>query len=229
VLQDFLHWLGFGLCHQLPERSFFGSGIQVPVCARDTGIYVGFLLSFVVISLLHRGERRRGFPNQTVWLIMGVSLAAMAWDGITSYSGLRTTTNDIRLLTGLLTGFSAAVVVYPMLQEELWTSSSAARVLSPARKVVQWVFSIAVAFALIRWVAPLMGVAYPVVVAFAIVFTLAAINLVIIAMIPAFDRRGRGWRDILAPAALATALAFLEIAGSAQIRTLLEAWIGKIS
>ena len=62
MLAEFLHWLGFGLCHQLPERSFFGGGVQVPVCARDTGIYVGFVVAFALIALVHRGERPTGFP-----------------------------------------------------------------------------------------------------------------------------------------------------------------------
>ncbi len=30
-------------CHRLPERSFFWKGKQFPVCARCTGIHVGYL------------------------------------------------------------------------------------------------------------------------------------------------------------------------------------------
>ena len=52
MLQGFLHWMGYGLCHQLPERSFFGGGVQVPVCARDTGIYFGVLISLALIAIV---------------------------------------------------------------------------------------------------------------------------------------------------------------------------------
>ena len=73
MIAEFLQWMGFGLCHQLPERSFFGGGVQVPVCARDTGIYVGFVVAFAVIALVHSGERPKGFPRPYVWAVMGCS------------------------------------------------------------------------------------------------------------------------------------------------------------
>ncbi len=88
MIAEFLQWMGFGLCHQLPERSFVGGGVQVPVCARDTGIYVGFVVAFAVIALVHRGERPREFPRPYVWAVMGVLLALLAWDGVTSYAAL---------------------------------------------------------------------------------------------------------------------------------------------
>jgi len=42
-------------CHRLPERSFFWRGRQFPVCARCTGLYIGYLsfplFNFDVIHL----------------------------------------------------------------------------------------------------------------------------------------------------------------------------------
>ena len=74
MLQTLLHWLGFGLCHQLPDRSFFGGGVQAPVCARDTGIYVGFVVSLALISFLH-GSRR---PDRSNYVLIQ-RLAGAAW------------------------------------------------------------------------------------------------------------------------------------------------------
>ncbi|TLM98193.1 MAG: DUF2085 domain-containing protein, partial [Actinobacteria bacterium] len=104
VLSEFLQWFGFGLCHQLPERSFFGGGYQLPVCARDTGIYVGFMVSLAVVAAIHRRERPRGFPRPAVWALLGILVALMGADGVSSYAGWRETTNALRLATGLGVG-----------------------------------------------------------------------------------------------------------------------------
>ena len=58
--------------------------------------------------------------------------------------------------------------------------------------------------------------------ALCIVFTLSAINLVIVGMLPAFDRRAETLVDVVAPSALAVVLAFGEIALAGWIRTVLE-------
>jgi len=222
VLERFLHWMGLGLCHQIPERSFFGGGVQVPVCARDTGIYVGFALAFALLAVIHRSERTRGFPRRPAWIVMGLYFAAMAWDGVSSYAGLRETTNDLRLLTGLGVGLTAATVIYPMLQDELWHSAGSGRLLDPRWRFWVWLASMPVAFVAIRWGAPLLGLGYPVLVAICIVFALAAVNLVIVAMLPMFDRRARRFRQLWLPVLLATALAFAEIAATSGLRAILE-------
>jgi len=223
VIAEFLQWMGYGLCHQLPERSFFGGGVQVPVCARDTGIYIGFVVSMAVVALVHRGERPRGFPKWPVWALMGAMVTLMAWDGVTSYAGMRVTSNELRLFTGLGTGFSAAVVVFPMLQDELWVRSGRGRVLDPVWRLAVWCAAVPATYALIWWAAPLFGVLYPVVVALCIVFTLSAINLVMVAMLPAFDRKAASFSAILVPAAIAVALSFAEMAVAGYLRASLDA------
>ena len=161
VIQSFLQWLGFGLCHQLPERSFFGGGTQVPVCARDTGIYLGFMLSLILIALVHRGDRPREFPAPAGWVAIALMIGAMGVDGVSSYAGLRPTTNDLRLITGLLAGYAIGAVLTPMLNDEFWRTGSRERVLDPTWRLLAWLATVPVAFVAIRFGAPLLGVGYP--------------------------------------------------------------------
>lgn len=221
VLESVLQWFGYGLCHQLPERSFFGGGVQAPVCARDTGIYLGFVVSFCLITLLHRNERPRDFPRGYVWAVMGVFVALMGWDGVSSYGGFRTTTNELRLITGLGVGFSAAVLIVAMLNDELWQRSTVQRVLDPVRRFALWLVAIPVSYVVILYVLPHLGVGYPVMIALSVLFTLTCINLVIVAMFPAFDRRASRIVEVMTPAAIALALSFAEVALAAQLRTIL--------
>lgn len=221
MLDDVLHWFGFGLCHQLPERSFFGGGLQVPVCARDTGIYVGMVVSLALLSMLHRGSRPTDSPRWYVWAFMAASLVAMGWDGVSSYGGWRTTTNEIRLATGLVVGFSAAVIAFPLIQDILWERSDGVRVLHPVRRFLVWVSAIPLTYAFVWWVAPLAGRLYPVVVALATVGALSMVNIIIVGVFPRYDRRARRWRDLIEPFALAVVLAIVEVAVAAWVRVLL--------
>jgi uncharacterized membrane protein len=51
-LGAFLVYLaGSVLCHQLPARSFFLWGAQMPVCARCTGIYAGAAVTAIVATV----------------------------------------------------------------------------------------------------------------------------------------------------------------------------------
>src|SRR5689334_3189432 len=43
----FVYAAGSLICHQRPERSFFWSGYQLPVCARCTGLYLSATVVFL--------------------------------------------------------------------------------------------------------------------------------------------------------------------------------------
>lgn len=221
MLEDFLLWLGLGLCHQLPERSYIAGGLQASVCVRDTGIYLGFTAALLLIWLLHRGERPSDFPRPHVWIAMGAFVAFMGYDGVTSYAGLRQTTNELRLITGLGVGFSAAALVAPMLNDVLWRGGGVGRVLAPTWRFLIWLAAIPAAYLLIDGLGVRLGVAFLLLIAAAIVFTLAAVNLVIVGMLPAFDRRAESVRQLAIPIGLAVLVAFAEIALAAQLRILL--------
>ena len=88
------------ICHQMPERSFFILGEQLPVCARCVGIYTGWL--FGVLLYAFRGA-------VTTKKMLAISAIPIALDALTQLTGLRESTNLLRLLTGLLFGIILAL------------------------------------------------------------------------------------------------------------------------
>jgi uncharacterized membrane protein len=221
VLDTLLHWLGYGLCHQLPARSFFAGAHQVPVCARDTGIYLGFVASLLVLAVLSRGRRPSELPRGVVLTIVGLSIAVLAWDGVTSYAGWRTTTNEIRLATGLLMGYALPAVLLPMLNGQLWRRQEGGRVPDGWREIVTWLVPVPVVFVLIRWPFEQLGIVYPLMVAVSIIATFVVVNLAAVSVLPFAEGRARTWRDLGPALGAAVALSVIEIAASAWLRVVL--------
>jgi len=96
----FLYLFYSPICHQLPERSFFVFGHQLPVCARCTGIYFGALLG----SFFARTE------SPSKWFLVA-AVTPLVLDG-GSQLFFRESTNLLRLGTGLIAGFAAIFYVY---------------------------------------------------------------------------------------------------------------------
>jgi uncharacterized membrane protein len=222
-----MHWLGFGLCHQLPARSFFAGGHQLPVCARDTGIYVGFIVALAVIALLERGRHRTGAPP--AWL-MGVGAAfvlALLWDGVTSYAGLRETTNLLRLATGTGTGFALTLAVVPILNAQLWDRNGSGRVLGAPLEGAVWCLAVPVTVLALWWGGPLMGVGYPLLVAVAVIVTFSAVNLIVVSLVPRFERRAGRLRDAWPAMLIAVAATLLELAVADWLRVALSSLVSQ--
>ncbi len=96
--------IGSLVCHQRPERTLWVGGQYLPVCARDTGACIGFLLGYATVLLFRRKEAK-GPPNLYVTLAM---MAPLLVDSFSQIVGLRASTNDLRLVTGLLFGTALA-------------------------------------------------------------------------------------------------------------------------
>lgn len=80
-------------CHRIPSRSFFYKKKQFPVCARCTGIYLGF---FIMIPLL--------WFYQIGMIISIILILPTLIDGLTQAYLNRESTNFLRLSTGILAG-----------------------------------------------------------------------------------------------------------------------------
>jgi uncharacterized membrane protein len=88
-------------CHGMPERCFRLEGIPMPICARCTGIYAGFLMGVFLMFAVRKLQRMR-LP---AWLALAL-VAPLFIDGVTQGIGLRESTNELRVVTGLLAGMA---------------------------------------------------------------------------------------------------------------------------
>jgi len=222
MLEELLHWVGYGLCHQLPARSFFGGSVQVPVCARDTGLYVGFVVSLALIAILER-HRRPAEPPPWWLSVVGLAfLGSMVFDGLTSYAGLRTTSNDIRLATGILAGFSLTLLLAPILNGQIWSSPGRGRLLDEGRRAAVWLSAPIITFAVVWWGGPLLGVAYPLLVGVSILLTFGAVNLAIVCLLPPFENRVRRLREAWPAMVWAGLFTLIELGLASLLRMWLE-------
>lgn len=88
-------------CHKLPERSFFFRGKQFPVCARCTGIYLGYLsFPFFTFDLVHLSLLF------SLMLIIPTFIDGM----LQAYLG-RESNNTLRLITGIMSGIGQMSLV----------------------------------------------------------------------------------------------------------------------
>ena len=88
-------------CHRKPERSFFYKGRQFPVCARCTGMLLGYLsFPLFLLNLIH-------IP---FYLAFVLNLPAYV-DGMTQALDYRESNNTLRLITGLLSGFGQTAIL----------------------------------------------------------------------------------------------------------------------
>ncbi|MBN2028315.1 MAG: DUF2085 domain-containing protein [Actinobacteria bacterium] len=127
--------LGFAICHQLPERLLaFGDRVLF-VCSRDTGLFVSFFSLILVLSLL-RGRERAGMPPLAILVVAAAGILFLAWDGLTSYLGLRETTNTLRFLTGFAAGAGLAFPVAALLNGTVFGGDRALKVASRARDIL---------------------------------------------------------------------------------------------
>jgi uncharacterized membrane protein len=94
-------------CHQLPSRSLFFDGIQMPVCARCASIYAATGAGLLFLRL--RGYGPREFKMN--WLLFALLLAPTGLDGTTQWLGWRESTNSLRLVTGVPYGLGYAYVL----------------------------------------------------------------------------------------------------------------------
>ncbi len=148
VLLDSADFVAYSVCHRLPSHSFQIFGRSMPLCARCSGIYLGIIMTLLVIVLGGR-VRYAQYPPRRILLVLLLMVGAMAADGINSFAwdfGIPTPYtphNTLRLITGFAAGISIAVVTAATFAQTVWKTAVWKPVLGTFRELaILWVLAI---------------------------------------------------------------------------------------
>jgi uncharacterized membrane protein len=110
------------ICHQLPERSFFLSGIQLPVCARCTGLYLSGAAGFLGWLIVKSAVRWRSIavppPRTAIWSVIGAGVPT-AISYVSGVAGVWDGSNLTRAVLAVPLGLAAGAVVAAVATKDL--------------------------------------------------------------------------------------------------------------
>ena len=116
-----IYAIGSVICHQIPERSFFWDGHQLPVCARCTGLYLSEAMGLVAWVTVKTSRAWGPITIDPRVALRVIAIAALptalsvasgavgAWDG----------SNVTRALLAIPLGASAGAVVAAVFTKDL--------------------------------------------------------------------------------------------------------------
>lgn len=111
------HPLFAHVCHQIPDRSFHVGGVPLPVCARCTGIYFGFLLGCVPFAASRLLSTRWTTPPRRSTLLLAALPVLL--EGGMEISGLWAGVPLARCVTGAIFGMVVPLFFIPAADEML--------------------------------------------------------------------------------------------------------------
>jgi uncharacterized membrane protein len=224
--------VGYGICHQLPERSFFLDGRQLPLCARCTGTFLGAIVGLVAMVLLGRRRASR-LPPVPVLIILVFFIGFWAFDGLNSYMtffpgapNLYEPQNWLRLTTGMLNGLALIIIVFPIFNFTLWRDTTRDRVI----KNLWELLAILPVVAVLVWIiqAEISYLLYPLAIlsSLGVLMMLVLINSMIATVVLGREGQARTWSQALVPLTVGTALAILQVTAMVLIRAYLTTTLG---
>ena len=224
--------VGYGICHRLPERSFFLNGRQLPLCARCTGTFLGAIVGLVAMLLLGRRRASR-LPAVPSLLILVFFIGFWAFDGLNSYMtffpgapNLYEPQNWLRLTTGMLNGLALIIIVFPIFSYTLWRDTTRDRVI----KSVWELLAILPVLALLIWIiqAEISHLLYPLAFlsSLGVLMMLTLINSMIATVVLGREGQARTWPQALVPLLIGAALAILQLSAMVLLRAYLTAELG---
>lgn len=223
VLLDVGDHIGYAVCHQLPERSFFLAGRRLPLCARCTGTFLGVFTAYTAV-VIRRQTRCAALPPIPITALLLLSVGFWAADGLNSYlellglPHLYAPRNELRLAAGLLNGLALGTLVWPVVAMTVWKEPRSASVLNGWGEyaLLLAVGGTEVALILSGWppalyLLTLMGLA-------GVLAILLTVNTIIVVVLLRREGKANALRDLLLPAGIAVLISAGMIAGMNALR-----------
>ncbi len=198
--------------------------MQLPLEARDFGIYVGFLVTWIYLILLGRG-RAKGLPRAWMLIVMVLFVGIMGVDGLNAFfydiqviPHLYTPRLELRLATGLLCGIAFTGFLVPVVNFSLWRENDMRPVFGDWKQFVGACALLVVLFALNASELGILFWPLAIVTSASTIILIALINMVFVNSM--FGREGRAatWRDALNPFAAGVVLAIIELSAMSLLR-----------
>jgi hypothetical protein len=191
--------------------------MQLPLEARDYGIYVGFLVTWGYLAVLGRA-RAKGMPKPWMLVTLIIFVGIMGVDGLNAFfydlqiiPHLYTPRLDLRLGTGLLCGIAFAGLLVPVVNFSLWRENDLRPIFADGKQ-----FAGAMALLVITYVVTASGFGilfWPlaIVTSASTIILIALINLVFVISVSGKDGSAVTWRDALNPFTAGVILAMIEL------------------
>lgn len=202
--------------------------LRMPLCARNTGIYAGFIGTALGLVALGRGRAAK-LPPVAITLLLVLGAGAMVVDGFNSLlldiggPNLYPPRNELRVATGLMMGSAIAVFMLLMLNIALHREPR-----TDQRVVGTWIEYVALLLGNVGvYLLLLFGpgfLYYPLALlsVAGIVGVLFVSNLFVLAMVGGMESRVVRLRQLARPATLAVVFVALELALLAGLRVWVE-------
>tara|TARA_B110000967_G_C18873435_1_gene556800 strand:- start:752 stop:1498 length:747 start_codon:yes stop_codon:yes gene_type:complete len=143
-------------CHQKHERSWKINDNQMPICVRDVGILFGIILGALIFMLkgVNRWTLRDTFltiipdkyldeiyvRDKRIFVMIGIIFASIIPIGIDGLVQLLTnyeSNNSIRLITGIIAGFTLGWLICSMIAAKPSSFNSSEDVILPAKSTLR--------------------------------------------------------------------------------------------
>ena len=217
-------WIGYALCHQMPDRSFFAHEHQYPLCARCTGMYLGFVTGVIFLLLRGRTKAARLPPQPIIVLLVGF-IVIMGIDGVNSTISiipnapqLYHTTNLHRIITGTLYGLALSALFPPIFNSAIWSEPSGERTIKNWRELGVLLLVAAIEIAILLAFTDQMLIPISIITIGGILLLLSLLNSVIMLSVRKMENAVSTWRQLALPLLFGLALGLIEVTALVAMR-----------
>lgn len=211
-----------GVCAQVHNTTI--AGYQLPLCARNTGIYGAMTLSMLILLAL---GRHRYALYGSKWLLGALAFPTLflAIDGFNSlfkdlsWPYLYEPHNALRTLTGAFAGIAVAVFFVPTLNRVLRTNPVIQPVITQPRELLIWWGSAALYTLLVVWGPSLIYWPIAILSWIGIIGILLISNTFAVAVAAGYDQtRVKHLADLVKPFLVATIITAVELGAMSWLR-----------